>query len=143
MGSILDGISIKQIRRISLDKGDVIKVMSKSDSSYIEFGEAYFSTIRPNAIKGWKLHRRMTMNLMVPKGEVTFVFFDEVDWNFKSHTIGDNYQFRLTVPPNVWFCFKGNGDQESLVLNISDIEHDPNEAISRDLNDIQFDWSVI
>lgn len=143
MGSILDEIHIEEIRCISLEKGDVLKVLSKSDSGYRDFGEAYFSTIRPNAIKGWKLHKRMTMNLMVPSGEVTFVFFDQTNRNFKSFTIGEDYQHRLTVPPKIWFSFKGISEQKSLVLNIADIEHDPKEALSRDLSDIQFNWSEV
>ena len=36
--------------------------------------EELFSTIKCNKIKAWKRHLKMTMNLIVPLGNVKFIF---------------------------------------------------------------------
>ena len=34
---------------------------------------------------------------------------------------------RLFVPPKIWFAFQGLYKGESIILNISNIQHDPKE----------------
>jgi len=51
----------------------------------------------------------------------------------------NNYQ-RLTISPNLWVAFKGVSSTYNLILNIASIEHDPEEAINIDLQDIIYDW---
>ena len=69
----------------------------------------------------------MNMNLIVPEGFVKFVFYDEKFNYFEEYEIGTKNYFRITVPPGLWFAFKGLG-KRNLVMNIADIEHDPNES---------------
>ena len=45
--------------------------------AYNGFGELYFSEVNFGEIKAWKKHKKMVMNLIVPCGEVKFVFFDD------------------------------------------------------------------
>ena len=33
----------------------------------------YFSVVNPGVVKGWKLHKKMTCNLIVPIGTIKFV----------------------------------------------------------------------
>ena len=40
--------------------------MLRNDSNiFYTFGEVYFSTVHPNKIKGWNLHKKMTINIAV------------------------------------------------------------------------------
>ena len=48
----------------------------------------------------------------------------------------DNY-FRLTVPPNIIFAFRGLKIAKILV-NVADMIHDPNESIKKNINDYEF-----
>ena len=48
---------------------------------------------------------------------------------------------RLTVPPMIWVGFQGLGRQTSLVLNIANIEHSPEEVERKELDEIKFNWS--
>ena len=41
------------------------------------FKESYFSTVNGDVIKPWKKHNKMTLNLVVPLGEIKFVLFDD------------------------------------------------------------------
>lgn len=123
---------------IFLENGDIYHALKSTDPSYFGFGEAYFSFVGHNKIKGWKKHHRMTLNLTVPVGLVLFNFVDD-DRNSVSFTIGSSNYCRLTVPPNIWFAFKGLAHGDNLVMNIADIPHDPNEASRLPLSSFPFE----
>ncbi len=136
----LEDIQITPLKRISVLGGDVLHAIKSSDPSFVGFGEAYFSWVNPGVIKAWKLHRRMTLNLIVPVGEVMFVFHDLTSGMFRKELLGEIRYIRLTVPPQVWFGFQGCSTDPSLLLNVSDIPHDPEEVETKELNEIPFQW---
>jgi len=140
MGHIkLNDIIVTQLARIQTPNGDVLHGMKCTDNGYNDFGEAYFSWIDFNSVKAWKRHTKMTMNIIVPIGNVRFVFFNESE-GFRVEEIGvDNYA-RMTVPPGIWFGFQGLGINQSLLLNISSILHDPTEVERSELHTINFNW---
>ena len=74
----LNEICVTPLKRVSVAGGDVLHAMKKSDTGYVDFGEAYFSLVEFGAIKAWKRHLQMTLNLVVPIGEVQFVLMDSV-----------------------------------------------------------------
>ena len=88
-------------------------------------------------------HTEMTMNLVVPRGLVKFVFCDLKNQpdTFRVEEIGDDNDSRLTVPPGLWFGFQGLDANSSLVLNIANIPHDPNEVQRISESQIKFKWS--
>ena len=134
---MLDNISVTQLKSFSLDSGDVKHILKKSDKDYRGYGETYISFIKFNHVKGWKRHKRMTMNLVVPIGAVKFVFYDNLSSTFREEIIGNKNYCRLTVPPNIWFSFKGISRENNLIFNISDIEHDPKEQETLNINKIK------
>ena len=142
MGKLmLNSIIVTDLERISVSGGDVLHAMRTDSPGYKGYGESYFSIIEPGAIKAWKKHSKMTLNLVVPRGMVRFTFTDG-DGNFLVKEIGDKNFSRLTVPPGIWFGFKGLGSCESLILNISNILHNPNEVERKKKDEIKFDWSI-
>ena len=136
--SILNSqLTLTPLKQIFNPKGDIFHAMKKSDSGFDGFGEAYFSTINRGDIKGWKKHTKMTLNLVVVSGEIEFVIYNEEEF-FSVKLSHNNYQ-RLTVRPNLWMAFRGIGEN-NMLLNIANIEHDPNEAETRDLESIVYEW---
>jgi dTDP-4-dehydrorhamnose 3,5-epimerase len=140
--TLLNNIIITPLKRINTEGGDVFKVLMKNEPSFSEFGEAYFSQVHSGAIKAWKFHEKMTLNLIVPVGKVRFVFYEDIKGKgyIREEEIGDHNYARLTVPPGIWFGFKGIDTQTSLILNIANILHDPNEAKRCSINDIKYNW---
>lgn len=135
----MDGVILTPLRRILNPKGDVFHAMKKSDNGFDGFGEAYFSTIHKDDIKGWKKHTQMILNLIVPFGKIKFVVYDEKAQEFFSVVLShDNYQ-RLTVKPGLWMAFYGI-EQSNMLLNLASIEHDPNEAVNIGLEEINYEW---
>jgi dTDP-4-dehydrorhamnose 3,5-epimerase len=140
----LAAILLTPLPRIETAGGDVMHAMKQSDAGYFGFGEAYFSWVAAGAVKGWKRHIRMAMNLVVPLGKVRFVFRSvrpaEGD-EFRIEEIGVDRYVRITVPPGIWFGFQGLDAPQSLVLNIASISHDPDEVERLELSEVKYAWN--
>ena len=127
------GVSITPIKKIHHEKGDIYHALKSTEDSFTEFGEAYFTTVHKGDIKGWKKHAKMVMNLIVPVGDVGFYFYDQTSSKGKFVKVGSNNYVRVTVQPGIWVAFEGLTEELNLILNISSIVHDPNEAINAEL----------
>ena len=140
---MIDGVIISPLKIVRIDQGDIFHGMKETDKGYSGFGEAYFSSINYGEIKGWKRHHEMTLNIIVPKGEIQFALFDdrnESNLNKFDIIISNKNYYRLTVPPMVWLAFKGLDTSGSMLLNIANIVHNPSESDSVSINEIEFDW---
>ena len=137
----LSNIKITRLKKIDVIGGNVLHVIKKSDRGFCGLGEVYFSYIEPNAVKAWKLHMKMTLNLVVPQGNVRFVFCNPFeDKNFQIEEIGEGNYARITVPPKIWFGFKGISSRPSLIANVANIEHDDSEVQKKEIDDFDYKW---
>ena len=82
----------------------------------------------------------MTSNLTVPYGKVKFVFYLPKRKKFKVVDIGEKKYLRITVPPRIWFGFKGMSRHESIILNLTNMQHNPKEVLKCNKNKIKFNW---
>ena len=148
MGAItpaIEDVVLTPLRIIDTHGGDVLHGMKEGDPGYAGFSEAYFSSIQRGAIKAWKRHRHMTLNLIVPIGAIRFAIYDDRPvsssyGNLWVITLSREHYFRLTVPPMLWLGFKGVGERDSILLNIANITHDPAEVDKKDITQIQCKW---
>ena len=136
----MNGVTITPLRKIENPKGDIFHVMKASSEGYVSFGEAYFSNIFHRQIKGWKKHSLATLNLVVIVGKIRFVIYQE-DEGFFEVTLGNENYSRITIKPGFWVAFQGMENGVNTLLNISNLEHDPDEAININLDSILFDWN--
>lgn len=127
------GAVVTPLPRIANPKGDVYHGLKSSEDSFKGFGEAYFSTVLSGITKGWKQHRVMTLNLVVPVGTIEFHLRSDDGRFSDSVRLGDQCYARLTVPPNVWLAFTGIDETLNLLLNVASIPHDPDEAVNMPL----------
>ena len=143
MGTMnLDKILVTPLKCIPTSGGEVMHALKKKDHCFKGFGEAYFSWIDYKAIKAWKCHQRMTLNLIVPLGMVRFVFYlSEQKNNSRVEDIGEERYARLTIPPGFWFGFQGIASGRSLLMNVADIEHDPDEVLRKPVSNFLYDWN--
>ena len=131
-------IIIKPLKRINIEEGDVLHALKATDDEFHGFKEAYFSSIKKNKIKAWKRHLLMTMNLIIPIGRVQFNFYDNNQKLIKNIIVGEDNYCRITVPPMIWFGFKGLSSHTSYILNISDESHNPSEVERKPLSFLNF-----
>ena len=137
---LLDKIIVTQLKIIKSPAGEVMHVLKKAELKNWNFGEAYFTKIKFGKVKAWRCHLRMTLNLVVPKGKVKFVFYSQKENIFKVVEIGQKNYCRVTVPPKIWFGFKGCHKNESIILNISNAQFNSKEILRRKINEIKYNW---
>ena len=132
----ISGVIVTPLMIIEGQMGSVLRAQRNDEEGFKGFGECYFSTIGHGLCKGWKRHHRMTLNLIVPVGEIQFMAFDDRIDSPTSGRVGKislsvvNYG-RLTIPPMVWLAFKGASNGVNMLLNVADLIHDPLEADNR------------
>ena len=98
----------------------------------------YFSVLVKDEIRAWKMHNKMTCNLLVPLGNVKFVIGNShVD--FEEIIIGEINYSRLTIPPGLWFGFQGL-ENKNILTNIASIEHNPGESETKPLDFFDYKW---
>jgi dTDP-4-dehydrorhamnose 3,5-epimerase len=139
------GIHLEPLRVIGDERGAVLHMLRADSPLFRAFGEIYFSEINPGVLKGWKRHRRATQHLAVPRGRVRFALHDErPDSPTRGATarceIGrpDAYAL-LVIPPQVWYAWRCLGAEPALLVNCSDLPHDPGESEQRtDLEAVAF-----
>ncbi len=148
--ALVGRVMIKEVVITKLDiietlGGSVMHAMKESSAGYAGFGEAYFSQVDKGAIKAWKRHKEMTLNLVVPVGEIRFVLFDDrevLNTQFQEIIISRYNYCRLTVPPMVWMGFQGLSESGAMLLNIANIEHDPDEVDRKGVSEINYNWDI-
>lgn len=146
---MIEGIKLTPLRHITVPKGDIYHALKSSDDGYTGFGEAYFSEIEPGQVKGWKRHNRMTLNIVVVKGTIGFVIYDDradspTYGNFQEIILSKSHNYqRLTIEPGLWMAFYGAGDEVSMLMDIIPEPHDPSEADRLDINEIQYDFPCV
>lgn len=146
---MIDGVVITPLRQIIDERGKVMHMLREDSPVFAHFGEIYFSTVEPGAVKAWHLHHRMTLNYAVPHGKIKFVLYDDrpaspTKGKTQEIFLGPDSYNLVTVPPLVWNGFKGLGQTPSIVANCASIPHDPNEIERRDPADgsIPYDWEI-
>lgn len=128
-----------KINVISQDKGDIFKLLSNDSQGFDKFGEAYYSSINFNEIKGWKKHLKMQCILIPVSGDVDVVTFCIESKQFEKYNLNIKDPYRLIIPPNIIFAFKGN-EASNCILNIGNILHEPEESITFNLDEFKYDW---
>jgi dTDP-4-dehydrorhamnose 3,5-epimerase len=144
MDSNLENIVITQLSTFDIDVGRVMHGIKKNETGFVGFGEVYFSYINPKAVKAWKKHNRMTLNLVVPLGKVRFVFCNPLsEGRYRVEDVGESNYVRLTVPPGIWFGFQGIATHPSLVTNIADLQHDAAEVERQAVSSFDYQWEEL
>jgi len=147
--AMIDGVKVIHLKKIPDERGAVMHMLRRDDPHFIEFGEIYFSTVYPGAIKGWHLHKKMTLNYAVVQGMIKLVLFDGRDGSpthgeIMELFIGDLNYCLVVIPPGVWNGFKGIEPEGAIVANCATLPHDPDEIVRLDpfSNQVPYDWNI-
>ncbi len=146
---MIEGVEINQLSIIPDERGMILKMLRRDDTVFREFGEIYFSVIYPGVIKGWHIHKKMTLNYAVISGIIKLVLYDDREGSPTKGEIQEiflgreNYKL-VTIPPMVWNGFKGVGTEAAIVANCATIPHDPDEIERMDPfnNSIPYNWEL-
>ena len=146
---MIEGVKIVPLKKIPDERGTVMHMLKATDPHFENFGEIYFSTIYPGVVKGWHLHKKMTINYAVPVGMIKLVLYDQrgnspTKGELMELFIGEDNYVLVQIPQGIVNGFKGMGTKSALVANCASIPHDPDEIVRMDpfVKDIPYDWSL-
>ena len=146
---MIDGVKIVPLRQFVDERGKIMHMLREDAPHYQRFGEIYFSCVYPGAIKGWHLHREMTLNYAVVVGHIKLVVYDDREGSatrgeVQEIFIGESNYCLVTVPRLLWNGFKGIGDKTAIVANCSTVPHSPNEIQRLDpfAPEIPYNWEI-
>ena len=148
----IDGVKIIKLKIIPDERGTIHHMLRESDEHFTKFGEIYFSKIYKGAIKGWHIHKEITLNYCVVQGMVKLVLYDSrnnssTKGNIMELFIGDDNYVLVIIPTGVANGHKGI-TETSLLANVPDVPHDKLDAdemirIDPHNNDIPYNWDRI
>jgi dTDP-4-dehydrorhamnose 3,5-epimerase len=146
---MIEGVLVHPLRQIPDERGKIMHMLRNNDPHFEKFGEIYFSVVYPDVIKGWHLHRRMTLNYAVVVGMIKLVLYDDREGSPTRHklmqiSMGESNYVLVKIPPAIWNGFKGLGVTPAIVANCATEPHDPNEIVRLDpfVDKIPYDWSL-
>lgn len=145
----IDGLRIIPLRKIPDDRGTIYHMLRSTDEHFDKFGEIYFSSVFPGVIKGWHMHREMTLNYACLVGQAKIVVYDDREGSktrgeLQEIFVGRDNHCLVQIPPDTWNGFTAVGMQEALIANCCTHAHDPSRSSRMDPydNDIPYSWGV-
>ena len=147
---MIDGVLVQPLEQIPDERGKIMKMIRCDDPHFRGFGEIYFSMSYPGVVKGWHLHKSMTLNYAVIVGMIKLVLYDErkdlqTFGEIQEFFIGESNYVLVQIPPLIWNGFKGIGEKPAIVANCATLPHHTDEIVRLDPhnNDIPYNWSLI
>jgi len=148
-GDWIEGIEVKKLDIIPDERGAIFHMLRKDDPIFEQFGEIYFSMAYPGVIKGWHIHKKMTLNYAVVSGMIKLVLYDDrknssTKGNLMEIFIGEENYVLVKIPPLIWNGFKVIGTKSAIVANCATFPHDPNEIERMDTftKKIPYSWEL-
>jgi dTDP-4-dehydrorhamnose 3,5-epimerase len=146
---MIKDVTIKPLRKIPDERGSIMHMLRNDDPEFEKFGEIYFSTVYPGAIKGWHLHKTMTLNYAVVKGNIKLVLFDQREnsptkGEIQEIFLGDKNYCLVKIPAGIVNGFKGIGQEEAIIANCATEPHTADEIIRIDpfTKEIPYNWNI-
>ena len=144
---MIDGVQIHPLKQFPDERGKVMHMLRCDDLYFEKFGEIYFSTVHPGVVKGWHMHKEMTLNYACVVGMIKLVLWDgrkdsPTYDELQEFFIGESNYALVSIPPGVWNGFKGIS--KAVVANCATLPYDPDEIVRMVPHGghILYDWGV-
>ena len=146
---MIEGVKIKKLKVIPDERGRLMEMLRSDDDLFIKFGQVYLTTAYPGVVKGWHYHKKQTDTMVVVKGMMKIVLYDNREG---SATMGEINEFfmgihnplLLQIPPLLLHGFKCISDEEAMVINCPTETYDyekPDEfRLDPHQNEIPYEW---
>jgi len=146
---LIKGVKIIKLKQIKDERGKIMHMLKRTDKHFLKFGEIYFSTAWPGAIKAWHIHTKMTLNNVVISGNAKLVIVD-IRKNSKTKNmineffLGEDNYILVQIPPGLANGYKAYGDKQCILANCATHPHEKNEIMRIDPfnSKISYDWNL-
>jgi len=154
------------IKKISDERGFVSHIMKINDENYrklVSIWEIYASCCYPGKIKGWHYHTKMDMVYTCVSGMVQIAYAEGPEpstyayagaigsrlagrnqyparEDFKTVFIGDQNYDQVFIPHGTWNAFRAIGEKPAIIINVTNMVHDPQEILRQADNLFNYKW---
>lgn len=148
---MIDGVVIKQLRRIPDERGCLTEMLRSDDDIFEKFGQTYFTTTYPGVVKAWHYHKSQVDYFVCVRGMVKLVLYDpREDSPTKGEVqelfVGERNMVLVRVPRHVYHGWKCVSEEEAIVVNVPtepfDREEPDEYRLPWDTDQIPYDWEI-
>ncbi len=142
---MISGVVVKPLKQFPDERGKVMHMVRSTDEVFEKFGEIYFSTCNPNAVKAWKLHKKKTSIYCVVAGDAKIVLHDmreESESRGKTTEIkaGESNYILVKIPPGVAHGFKCISNKSAMIANLASEPYDSADNFDIEAEKINYTW---
>ena len=151
-GRMIDGVRIKQLKRMVDERGYLMEMLRCDDEIYDHFGQCYVSMNYPGVIRAWHYHKKQEDLWVVVKGEIKAGLYDCRDGSptkglVNEVFLGEHNPILLRIPVGVMHGYKTIGVEPSLLVNFPTLPYNPEEPDEYrepfDSDKIPYDWDIV
>ena len=149
--NLIQGVQIKELRRISDDRGYLMEMLRSDWPEFETFAQSYITACYPGIIKAWHYHKVQWDHCVCVQGVARVALYDPRE---NSSSKGSVNEFRIDashpvlikIPPFVYHGFTAEGDQATLIVNfpteLYNYENPDEFRVPYDDPSIPYDWNV-
>lgn len=141
------GVTTSPLKVLLSKEGKVMHMLRADAQEYCGFGEVFMSASSPNCVKAWKSHKNSESFFAVVRGKAQFVLYDvrkeSGSYGLIQEIISSPEAYQLImIPRNIVYGYKGLGSEETLIMCLSTLPHDPEEIVryAVDSQEIPYRW---
>lgn len=149
---MIERVKIKKLKVIPDERGRLMEMLRSDDDLFIKFGQVYMTSVYPGVVKGWHYHKIQIDNMVVVKGMMKIVLYDDrkdskTYKEVNEFFMGEHNPSLLQIPAYVYHGFKCISESEAVCVNI------PTEAYNYDnpdeyrldphSNEIPYKWDRV
>ena len=127
-----------------------MEMLRCDDDFFTKFGQVYMTAAYPGVVKGWHYHKIQADNLIIIKGMMKVVLYDDRK-NSKTHKeineffVGEHNPTLIHIPAGILHGFKCISDDEAICINIPTEPYNyekPDEyRLDPHSKEIPYDWT--
>jgi dTDP-4-dehydrorhamnose 3,5-epimerase len=148
---LIEGVAVKDLKVIPDERGRLMEILRRDDPIFQKFGQVYMTTNYPGVVKAWHYHKKQTDHVCCVQGMIKLVMYDgregsATQGRINEFFLGEHGRQLVRIPPGVWHGWKGIGEVEALVVNVTTELYDgddPDEfRLPYDTEEIPYDWAI-
>lgn len=148
---MIDGVRVKKLRVIPDERGRLMEIMRSDDELFSKFGQVYMTTVYPEIVKAWHLHKIQTDNVAALKGMIKLALYDSREnsstkGEVNEFFIGEHNPSLVQIPKGVYHGWKCISESEAIVVNcpteVYNYEKPDEYRLPYDTDQIPYDWET-
>lgn len=147
---MIQGVKIKKLKVIPDERGRLMEMLRCDDDFFTKFGQVYMTAAYPGVVKGWHYHKIQADNMIIIKGMMKVVLYDDRK-NSKTYKeineffVGEHNPTLIHIPAGVLHGFKCISEAEAICINIPTEPYNyekPDEyRVDPHSKEIPYDWT--